>query len=692
MPKNSSKKRYVDDAVVSEAPEELMEETSSVVSENVSIGHKLTRPKRPERMASGDSEPRSYRVICDSYVDLFELIDGEPCDPPIRPGRHFVFFQSRADSGRPTQCTVNRKPYTGEIIENPGVFYGRLKKEGFEMKQCGVGRNFDKYAAMKIVGCDRVVSETPPVHVEEKPVRENMKQTEFDFISPPHPDSADWRGAGWFGRAIQAQYGFGGHPERYYHEYMSYAEEIMNETSDLFDTYIDTDKLSFILERIFKMSVKYSEMKSELYRINYEENPIKERNVAKISQRIDEMCDSAISMMLPGFKRWIYRHDDFDGWWSEFAYKLLTEGKSDQGYAGTFDIRDEITEAAEKAAKNQMASDYIDAEYYAESYFEDFINSRPEIVFNYLTANYADEIADWIETYEVNAEDFEDRMFEFIEDERILSDLANEIPEFEEWLTSDESPVFNFESFEGALEWFGDGNPYWIEIVKEVAEEYGMEYWRQLYPGMENIEEDVRKAIDMMEGADTPMEKMVAINYSLNVQHYHGSMMEDHVGVDMSELTGLDTDELDRLSNLEAASFMNMMKTADSVWTQSQVYCEDGTCYDVEKLIDETESNKKSRVKVSEIADQLSTNAWGDDRVFVSPISVMQNPVLNIDHKIHMRRIQTADMDKPILIRFRDGKVIDGYHRLARAYIAKDRYIDAIFIQEEQFLKAEIKS
>ncbi len=134
------------------------------------------------------------------------------------------------------------------------------------------------------------------------------------------------------------------------------------------------------------------------------------------------------------------------------------------------------------------------------------------------------------------------------------------------------------------------------------------------------------------------------------------------------------------------------LKSADSVWTQSQVYCEDGKCYDVEKMIDITANNNLARAKIESLATQLESNAWGDDAMHLSPMDVLRNPVLNVNHKIHMRRIQTANMQYPILIRFKDGKIIDGYHRLARALKAGDKYIDAIFIQDEQFDRAEVKS
>jgi hypothetical protein len=329
MPGKKPKRSYVEMASVSDAPEELMAETSAVISEEVSVGHKLTRPKKPEKIASGG-------IICDGYVDLSEMLEDVPCEPPIIPGRHFVFFLSTTD-GIPTQCVVNKKPWTGEPIENPGVFKGKMKAEGFEMKRCGIGHEFIPSLAMEIVGCSpsskEIVQDAPAV--EEKKTEVN---DEFPF-----------------------------------------------------------------------------------------------------AREIDRT----------------YNHN-----------RAINSGR----------------------------------------------------------------VKTWLE------------------------------------------------------------------------------------------------------------------------------------------------------------------KAADSVWTQSQVYCEDGTCYDVEKLIEETENNKKSRVKIEEIANQLDTNAWGDDKKFISPLSVIKNPVLNADYKIHMRRIQTADMDKPILIRFRDGKVIDGYHRLARAYMSHDRYIDVIFIQDEQFIKSEINS
>jgi len=147
-----------------------------------------------------------------------------------------------------------------------------------------------------------------------------------------------------------------------------------------------------------------------------------------------------------------------------------------------------------------------------------------------------------------------------------------------------------------------------------------------------------------------------------------------------------DSDDWNRASTSE------VIKEADSVWTQSQVYCEDGVCYDIEKIIDETRTNSIERARVSELRDHLFENAWGDDMVHVSPMGVMNAPLLNVDHKTHMSRIRTADMSFPILIRFEDGTLMDGYHRLSRALLDGLDRIDAIYVQEEQVEKAEIKS
>ncbi len=149
--------------------------------------------------------------------------------------------------------------------------------------------------------------------------------------------------------------------------------------------------------------------------------------------------------------------------------------------------------------------------------------------------------------------------------------------------------------------------------------------------------------------------------------------------------------KLDERVDITDASFADPIKIAYSYWTQGQSFIEDGVYYDVEKLKTITKDNKVSEINVDRLTDQLfDKNVWkyGDRKL--SPMMVLNDPLF--DHVViqHMSRIRTSDLDKPIFIRSSDNKIIDGYHRLTRAFLQKEKKIKAIIVQEEQMGQAVI--
>jgi len=126
-----------------------------------------------------------------------------------------------------------------------------------------------------------------------------------------------------------------------------------------------------------------------------------------------------------------------------------------------------------------------------------------------------------------------------------------------------------------------------------------------------------------------------------------------------------------------------------SIWTQDQVYCEDDSCYDVDKLKKLTEHNDDRGMKVAGLKSALFENAWGDRERELTPMMVLENPTGSKENVEHMARIRTADLSKPLLVRH-DGQLVDGYHRLARAVLEGRDYVQAVCIQKEQMEKARI--
>ena len=137
----------------------------------------------------------------------------------------------------------------------------------------------------------------------------------------------------------------------------------------------------------------------------------------------------------------------------------------------------------------------------------------------------------------------------------------------------------------------------------------------------------------------------------------------------------------------------SIVQNAESRWTQNQVYDDGENVYDIELLEKVTENNDVAEVYVSKYASQLfDKGVWQEGDKPLSPMMVMGNPTFDDNHMEHMARIRTANVDKPILIRFSNQVVVDGYHRLSRAFLEGKGRIKARFVQEEQMSDAIFKS
>jgi hypothetical protein len=124
---------------------------------------------------------------------------------------------------------------------------------------------------------------------------------------------------------------------------------------------------------------------------------------------------------------------------------------------------------------------------------------------------------------------------------------------------------------------------------------------------------------------------------------------------------------------------------ANDTWTQDQVYSDGQNVYDVGLLIENTKNNFEKKVKLKDYKYLLfDRDVWGVKDRPLSPMDVINDPTFNKENVKHMQRIRTADMSKPILIRLKTNLIVDGYHRLARAFLQGDEFINAKFVAEEQ--------
>jgi len=126
---------------------------------------------------------------------------------------------------------------------------------------------------------------------------------------------------------------------------------------------------------------------------------------------------------------------------------------------------------------------------------------------------------------------------------------------------------------------------------------------------------------------------------------------------------------------------------AKSTWTKSQAYCTNDGTYDVDQLIKITDGRADKKVELSELEHFLSENVWGFDEK-LTPTMVLKD---KNKYKEYYEDILKANLGKPILIRESNGEIIDGYHRLTRAFIEKRDYIKAIYVSDEEMKEAKIE-
>lgn len=109
-------------------------------------------------------------------------------------------------------------------------------------------------------------------------------------------------------------------------------------------------------------------------------------------------------------------------------------------------------------------------------------------------------------------------------------------------------------------------------------------------------------------------------------------------------------------------------------------YCDNVYIYSVDMMFAYIKKNKKKisevHINVSEFANQLNNAMWGnpEKNIKYSPMSVITDSESN---QQEYNRILKTDMSHPIIISAENGNVIDGMHRLSKAYLEKNLYIVA---------------
>lgn len=152
-----------------------------------------------------------------------------------------------------------------------------------------------------------------------------------------------------------------------------------------------------------------------------------------------------------------------------------------------------------------------------------------------------------------------------------------------------------------------------------------------------------------------------------------------------------------------------------SEFTIARTFVMNGRKYSVDRLFRITKNIKVYKIPISDLVYHLKDKCWeyknegvGD----ISPLDVLETPKKNKRYAKHYNRIINADMQYPILVYIvkeetdanqnldeetedpMSGKeptvIVDGMHRLARAFMEKHKTIDVRFITKRQLDKVFI--
>lgn len=88
---------------------------------------------------------------------------------------------------------------------------------------------------------------------------------------------------------------------------------------------------------------------------------------------------------------------------------------------------------------------------------------------------------------------------------------------------------------------------------------------------------------------------------------------------------------------------------------------------------------KKIRISIKDFMGVLDHKGWGDSEGnLISPVDVLSNPE---KYNQHYEQIMNSDINYPIIYNKHKG-IIDGVHRMTKAYLLNKKYINAYIFSD----------
>lgn len=108
-------------------------------------------------------------------------------------------------------------------------------------------------------------------------------------------------------------------------------------------------------------------------------------------------------------------------------------------------------------------------------------------------------------------------------------------------------------------------------------------------------------------------------------------------------------------------------------------YTDNNFIYSVDLMFMYAKTIKSKKIKVSDLIHKLKTKNWDN----LSPLEVIKNKSLSSSN---YERIRKANLRYPIIIDAKNN-IIDGMHRLSKAYLLNKKYIRAYVFDKDVMKK-----